>query len=75
MDEKLKKKQDEKAQEIWAGIDPSAAQCRTCVFAQEGTEYTVGAEMSYCDIYEPPDGKPTDVLWDREPCEWHLEKI
>lgn len=73
--EELKRKKNEEASQIWVGMAPSAEQCKTCIFALEDTEYTVGAEMSYCDVYEPPDGKPMDVLWDKTSCEWHVENI
>lgn len=73
--EALKKKKDEESRQIWVGTPPPASQCKTCMFAQKDTEYTVGAEMSFCDAYEAPEGKPTGVLWDQEECEYHLEKI
>ena len=73
--EALKKKKDEEASQIWASIPPPASQCKTCMFAQKDTEYTVGAEMSVCDVYEMPDGKPTDILWDKAECEYHLERL
>ena len=31
--------------------------------------------ISFCDVYEAPDGKPTDILWDKAECEWHVEKL
>lgn len=73
VDPKLKKKKDEEAQQIWIGIDPPAAQCKKCLFAADDTEYTVGAEMAYCDVYELPAGKPDDILWDKEDCEFFVE--
>lgn len=71
----LKRKKDEESRQIWVGVSPSAEQCKTCAFAADDTEYTVGAEMSFCDVYELPDGKPTAILWDKQICEWHLEKL
>jgi hypothetical protein len=68
----LKKKKDEEASQIWIGIDPPAAQCKTCIFAVEDTEYTVGAELGRCDVYED---KPMNILWDEVECEWHVEKL
>lgn len=76
VDPKLKKKKDEEAQQIWIGIDPPAKQCKRCMFAADDTEYTVGAEMAYCDIYEmseDSDGKPDDILWDKAECEFFVE--
>lgn len=75
VDSELKKKKDEEASQIWASIDPPATQCKSCIFALEDTEYTVGAESSFCDVYEAPDGKPTDILWDEAKCEWLVEKL
>ena len=75
IDEELKKKQEAKAREIWIGISPTAKQCKTCIFAKEDTEYTVGAEMDMCDVYSLEEGKPTGVLWDGAECEWHVEKL
>lgn len=75
INEELKRKKEEEASQIWVSIAPSAKQCKTCVFAAEDTEYTVGAEMGFCDVYEMPEGKPMDILWDDAECEWHLEKI
>ena len=68
----IKRRQDEKAKEIWASIDPPASQCKTCIFAADDTEYTIGAEKSSCDVYEY---KPMDILWDKEECEYHLEGL
>lgn len=69
----LKRKKDEEAHQIWVGVDPSAKQCKRCLFAAEDTEYTVGAEMAYCDVYPMPEGKPKGVLDDKAECDSFIE--
>ena len=71
--DEIKKKQEEEAHQIWVGIDPKARQCKKCMFAAEDTEYTVGAEMAYCDIYPMPEGKPNGVLEDKVECPSFVE--
>ena len=71
--DEIKKKQEEEAHQIWVGIDPKASQCKKCMFAAEDTEYTVGAEMAYCDIYPMPEGKPNGVLEDKVECPSFVE--
>lgn len=71
--EELKKKKEEEASQIWIGVDPPAEQCKKCLWAAEDTEYTVGAEMDFCDVYEVEEGKPTGVLWDKTECPMFVE--
>lgn len=73
VDPNLKKKKDEEASQIWASIDPKARQCKKCMWAAEDTEYTVGVEMAYCDIFPMPDGKPRGVLDDKVECEAFID--
>ena len=70
----LKKKKDEEAAQIWAGITPPASQCKKCMWAAEDTEYTVGAEMAFCDVYPMPDGKPNGVMEDKADCPSFVEE-
>ncbi len=72
MDEKLKKKKDEEASQIWIGIGPSAVQCRKCFNALEDTEFTNGAEKAMCKIYT--EEKPTEVLWKGADCKYFIAK-
>lgn len=69
--EQLKKKKDEEASQLWIGKDPPARQCKKCMWAAEDTEYTV---VGFCDVYEMPEGKPMDVLWDEVECGFLVEK-
>lgn len=70
----LKAKADKKAQEIWAGISPTAEKCKTCAFAYNEDEHWGGPENSNCEIYDTED-KPVGVLWHGADCKYYLEQI
>lgn len=74
MNQKLKKKIDEKVAQPLIAIRPSAEQCKNCVYAYPDTQYTVGAEKAYCEMYEPPEGKPAGVLVDETKCPLYEER-
>ena len=74
MDKELKIKKDEQAAELWTATSPSAKQCRTCKFAYADTKYTKGREKANCMVYESPEDKPHEVLWDGADCEFYTEK-
>lgn len=70
----LKKKANEKANEIWKAISPPAKLCKKCIHAFEDTQYTVGAEKTNCDMFMPPDNKPDEVLWENKDCPFYEKK-
>ena len=70
----LKKKKDDEASQPWAVIRPSANQCKKCVHAYEDTQYTIGAEKANCYMFEPPEDKPHEVLWENKDCPYFEEK-
>lgn len=72
--EKLKIKADKKAKEIWASIPPKASLCKTCKFAYPNTEYTKGYEKANCQVFESPEDKPMEVLWDGADCDFYVRK-
>lgn len=60
--------------EIWTAQSPNAAACETCKFratvAGDGTPLD-RASTDTCEIYEDPERKPNDVLWDGAECEFY----
>lgn len=64
----LKRKKDEEAKQLWIGIPPSAEQCRKCIYSLSDTQYTIGAEKAFCDIFTPPEGKSAGILTDDVEC-------
>lgn len=67
----LKKKKDDEARQIWTGVPPSVKWCRTCLFAEESTEYVNGAEKSSCVMF---DEKPDDVFLRGAECVFYTEE-
>jgi hypothetical protein len=57
--------------EMWNTIQPNPKACETCLFRP--TEYNGlkldRADTDTCQIYEHPESKPHDVLWDGAECE------
>ncbi len=74
IDEELRKKKDEEARQLWKAISPTAKQCKTCKFAYPNTEYVNGYEKANCFVYEPPEDKPKEVLWDDGDCDFYTER-
>lgn len=70
----LRIKNDKKAKEIWASIPPSAKLCKTCKFAYPNTEFTKGYEKTNCKVFEPPEDKPMEILWENANCDFYTEK-
>ena len=75
----IKKRQDDKAKEIWTGVAPPASQCKKCVHAYKNVKISkdaviYGATNSSCDMYEPPDSKPNGILEDKADCEFYEEE-
>lgn len=60
--------------EMWTAQSPHAVACETCKFraslASDG-EQLDRADTCNCTIYEYPDNKPHDVLWDGAECEFY----
>jgi hypothetical protein len=75
IDEQIKKREDDMANELWTGLRPSAAQCKKCIHAYPNTQYTVGAEKANCFMFEPaPNDKPAGVLTDEVTCPYFEKK-
>ena len=64
-------------EEIWTVQHPNAVACATCKFratvAGDGTQLD-RASTDTCEMYEDPERKPNDVLWDGAECEFY-EKV
>ena len=73
MNRTVKERQDEKAKELWVGIEPTAEKCKTCLMAYSEDEHWGGYLNSNCEIFEPPECKPKEVLWDGADCEYYAE--
>lgn len=71
---KLFKKKSEEAAMTGGVIKPTAKLCKTCMHAYEDTQYTKGAEKANCYMFEPPDDKPGEVLWDGKDCMYYEKK-
>lgn len=60
--------------EIWTAQSPNATTCATCKFrasiAPSGRQLD-RADTCNCEIFEYPDNKPSDVLWDGAECEFY----
>lgn len=60
--------------EIWTVQHPNAVACKTCKFratvANDGSPLD-RASTDTCEIYEAPERKPSDVLWDGAECEFY----
>ena len=60
--------------EIWTAQSPKAIACETCKFratvAGDGTPLD-RASTDTCELYEDPERKPHDVLWDGAECEFY----
>ena len=74
IDDQLMKKQDAKANERWVGVRPSAKQCKRCINALKDTQYTIGAEKAYCDMFVSPEEKTPGILTDVIECPYFEEK-
>lgn len=74
IDEQIKERQDEKANELWTGVRPSAKQCKKCIHALKDTKFTVGAEKANCEMFVPPDDKTPGILTDEIECPYFEEK-
>jgi hypothetical protein len=72
--EKLKIKKDKEAKQLWVSVKPSAVLCKTCKFAYPNTEYTKGYEKANCQVFESPEDKPMEVLWDGADCDFYVRK-
>lgn len=70
----LKIKKDKEAKQLWVSIKPSAKLCKTCKFAYPDTKYTKGYEKANCQVFESPEDKPMEVLWDGADCDFYTEK-
>lgn len=70
----LRIKADKKAKELWVSIPPAANLCKTCKFAYPDTEFTKGYEKANCLVFESPEDKPTEVLWDNAECDFYVRK-
>ena len=60
--------------EQWTAQSPNATACETCKFraslAPSGRQLD-RADTCNCEIFEYPDNKPSDVLWDGAECEFY----
>lgn len=74
MNRTVKERQDEKAGELWVGIEPTAEKCKTCAFAYSEDDHWGGYLNSNCEIYDDEE-KPTEVLWDGADCEYYTEEF
>ena len=59
--------------EIFGGRPTNAMYCKTCMFAANFESIGRQPQMRYCKIYEPDDshGKPDEVLYEGEECEYY----
>lgn len=60
--------------EVWTAQSPNAMACETCKFrasfAPSGSQLD-RADTCNCELFEYPDNKPNDVLWDGAECEFY----
>lgn len=60
--------------EVWTAQSPNAMACETCKFraslAPSGSQLD-RADTCNCELFEYPDNKPRDVLWDGAECEFY----
>jgi hypothetical protein len=61
--------------EMWNTVRPNPKACETCLFrpAEYNGLKVDRADNANCQIYESPESKPYEVLWDGKDCE-HYEK-
>ena len=62
--------------EMMGGIDPNPVACETCMFRPStfrGHQLD-RADTASCGIFEDPEMKPHDVLWDGADCEFYEAK-
>lgn len=52
-------------------IHPNPIYCRTCRFAHGMPPFEDSPEKASCMIYEHPEVKPSNVVFDGEPCEYY----
>lgn len=75
IEEELRNKKEEEAKQLWTSISPSAKQCQTCKFAYPDTEYVKGCQKANCFVFEPPEDKPMEVLWNDSDCDFYTERL
>lgn len=70
----MREKRPRWEKEIWTAQSPKAIACETCKFratvAGDGTPLD-RASTDTCELYEDPERKPHDVLWDGAECEFY----
>lgn len=74
IDRALKIKRNLEAQQHWVSIPLSAKLCKKCIHAYPDTEYTIGAEKANCNMFEPPEDKPVEVLQGTADCDFYEER-
>lgn len=70
----LKIKKDKEAKQLWVSIPPQAELCKKCKFAYPDTEFTEGYRKANCLVFEPPEDKPMEILWENADCDFYTEK-
>jgi hypothetical protein len=50
-------------------------QCKNCLFKNDGTVWTSHYQKGACAIYPYPESKPTDVMLNRETCEFYEKEV
>lgn len=71
-----KEKSPKWEKEMWATTTPpDDIQCKDCIFRLQPVT-VAGETMSRhtygnCKLYEPPQIKPHEVLWEKKPCEFY----
>ena len=63
--------------EMWTGQEPNPVACESCIFRPtvfRGTQLD-RANTDTCGIFEEPDRKPHDVLWDGAECEFYEKAL
>ena len=79
-EERYKQKQEYLDKEEIFSVHPEQEKilCKDCVFRKPDVKLKnstlYGATNAFCEVYPDGSGKPSEVIWDGAPCEYHVSE-